>query len=515
MKRAAVRHRPIVQEVDDLWRSTLRSRIVGIAPLGGEVPARWLDPVVFVHEALGHRTWNLQEKILRSLTEPQAHVAIKACHNSSKTHSAAEAAVWFPLVEGGIVLTTAPVFRQVRRVMWSQIREFLFGSGLLSGAYGLTVPRPDLTKWDVANNVYAEGMTTDDASSWQGWKGKVLLIIDEAQGVGPAIFEALKGFAGGDVRILMIGNPLHLGGSFYDAFTTNRAEWDTYTISAWDTPNFVDLLPNGSSVADMDDEDLKDILRNLSPDELKFEPWPMLATRRWALGLVDNATDWETRVMGRFPTQASDALIPLSWLEDSARLPALMLDEDSEERDLIAGVDVGAGGEDESVVVVRRLNDVIDWASFHTDDDRGPVAMFLGRYRERLKDVRVDADGPGKFFADHMEDLGFPVRRLKSGSKPVGVTEADRERNRESYENLRTQMWYMTRAAFERREIRGITDPTMIAQLASVKAITSARGKLLAEPKPKMKKRGVKSPDRADAVIYAFATFPDRKLMVW
>src|SRR4030095_56712 len=71
--------------------------------------------------------------------------------------------------------------------------------------------------------------------------GFLLLVVDEAPGVDPAVFTAIEGIeAGGDVRVLVLGNPDVPSGPFYDIFTGAKSGWARHTIDAFTTPNFVD-----------------------------------------------------------------------------------------------------------------------------------------------------------------------------------------------------------------------------------------------------------------------------------
>jgi hypothetical protein len=98
-------------------------------------------------------------------------------------------------------------------------------------------PKPWKTRLDLGPNRYAIGLSTNEGVRFQGWHGKILIVIDEAPGVRPEIYEAIEGIrAGGDVRVLALGNPTVAGGPFYDAFTINRDGWSLFTISAFDTP---------------------------------------------------------------------------------------------------------------------------------------------------------------------------------------------------------------------------------------------------------------------------------------
>ena len=74
---------------------------------------RWLaevirDPVRFARILLGIDLWDTQVQILQAIAEHR-RVAVKACHASSKTFTAAIAALrWVTRYPDGVVITTAP-----------------------------------------------------------------------------------------------------------------------------------------------------------------------------------------------------------------------------------------------------------------------------------------------------------------------------------------------------------------------------------------------------------------------
>jgi hypothetical protein len=61
------------------------------------------------------------------------------------------------------------------------------------------------------------------------------------------------------------------------------------------------------------------------------------------------------------------------------------------------------------------------------------------------------------------------------------------------------------RERFEAGDIDIEDDEDLVAQLASIKYKTNSRGQVLIESKDEMKKRGLPSPDRGDALMLAFA----------
>jgi hypothetical protein len=203
---------------------------------------------------------------------------------------------------------------------------------------------------------------------------------------------------------------------------------------------------------------------------------------------------WQARVRGQFPTQSEDALISLAWLE-SARAPAV----DTGER-VVAGIDVAGPGKDETVVTVR-CGDVILEQGFWADaDPRGRVVHFLNKWRSRLEAVNVDAIGVGYNFGLHLRDLKFPVELIN-----VGGNSSKRER----FLNLKAESFWSLRERFQAGQVKGLDDELTLSQLALIRYKPNARGQIVIESKEGLHRRGVKSPDRADSVMLAFAVRQD------
>jgi hypothetical protein len=250
------------------------------------------DPNFFAREVLGHDHWQIPQQILAGLAKPHARVAVKACNAASKTFVAGDAVLWWT-VAGRITLTTSPTFRQVSRVMWPQIRSTYARSLYPLGGKMLT------TELQIAPDVFAMGLSTDDGVNLLGFHGQILIVIDEAPGVEATIFDAVRGIrAGGDVRILMLGNPDFEGGPYSDAFRSPG--WKTFTISAFDTPNLAGLKKR----SDEPWPETLEALLALADDELDTAPRPYLVTRRWVKEMYEECGTesplWESRVLGLF-----------------------------------------------------------------------------------------------------------------------------------------------------------------------------------------------------------------------
>ena len=88
--------------------------------------------------------------------------------------------------------------------------------------------------------------------------------------------------------------------------------------------------------------------------------------------------------------------------------------------------------------------------------------------------------------------MGWRINRVNNGAAP---------RYCQHYANLAAEMWFEGAKKIARREIILPEDDELRGQLLDRRSVAHAQGKLALESKSDMKKRGVRSPDRADAVL--------------
>ena len=187
--------------------------------------------------------------------------------------------------------------------------------------------------------------------------------------------------------------------------------------------------------------------------------------------------------------QSEDALLSLTWLEQAK----LRTEGDGE---LSAGIDVAGPGEDETVLCIRRGPKIVLLETWANRDPRGDLVAALRPYKTQLKQVNVDSVGIGYYLAQHLKDQRLPAREINVG---------EAARDSEKYSNLKAELYWGFRMRAQSGDLVGLTDERTIAQLAGIRYSHNSRGQIVIESKDDARRRGVKSPDRAEAVMLAFA----------
>lgn len=432
------------------------------------------DPVAWVKGRMGGFAWSKQREIMESVRDHK-RTAVHSAHDLGKSHIAAQIGAWWidshPVGEA-FVASTAPTYTQVHSILWEEIRK-AHRRGSLPGRVTLS----DVWKIGDEEVGYGRKPADTDAHGFQGIHRRyVLAIIDEACGVPEQLYNAVEAITtNADCRILAIGNP--------DAPDTKFAQvcdplsgWNVIHLDGLESPNFTD-------------EYVPDWLRGLLLDP----EWVEDKKRAWG----EDSAIYRSKVRGLFTTDATSGVVPSSWI---ARCRLVPDDVSGESAPNELGVDPAAGG-DESVIAHRK----------------GAVARILARGRERdtmafadqveqailqtgATRVKVDAIGVGKGVADRLRQ-----RRGVHGAQVIEVNVGRPAANPKRFARLRDELWW--EVARELSETGGwildIPDDAA-AQLAAPRWTDDASGRIVVESKDALLKRGIASPDCADALILAF-----------
>jgi phage terminase large subunit len=121
------------------------------------------------------------------------------------------------------------------------------------------------------------------------------------------------------------------------------------------------------------------------------------------------------------------------------------------------------------------------------------VSAFL---KHRPTSIKVDVVGIGAGVVDRLREMGYPV---------VGIESAARARDAHKFTNLKAEIWDGFAQLMRQGLVALPPDDVLAGQLAAIKYKYASSGQLQIESKDDLKKRVGYSPDRADALVYAFA----------
>jgi len=461
------------------------------------------DPVGFVEQGLGESLWSRQREILEAVRDNK-RVVVPACHAPGKTHLAARAVAWWISCHPpgtAQVVTTATTFRQVRNLLWVQIRRLHAKHNLP----GVTAQ----VEWKIGSEICGYGFSAPawDETAVQGVHAPhLLIVVDEAGGISNKLGQSLEALmTGGHTRLLVIGNPpVDIEDSWFERACSSPL-YVNIPISAYDTPNFTG--------------EPTDICGSCPPEVEKHYVGTHLVDKEW----VDEVTQEFggdspfaiARVHAKFPRAAPNKVIPMSWCESAQENDTPVFGDQ-----LRLGVDVAADGGDELVIAradgyrVKLVHHSSGMANASAVDVAGKVLeaiqeaelIALGRSHKHRVTVKVDGIGVGWGVVGLLQQWGKEGRH-HSAIINVNVSRSARS---QKFKNQRAEMWWNTRQLLmpdpqndNQQQVRLDVDRRTIAQLSSPLYSADSSGRIVIESKREIKRRSGTSPDRAEAVLLA------------
>ena len=140
--------------------------------------------------------------------------------------------------------------------------------------------------------------------------------------------------------------------------------------------------------------------------------------------------------------------------------------------------------------------ELIAWRERDTTASVGRFIIEFRRHHLRAGQIWGDAGGMGTPMCDMLADAGWSINRFDFGGKAG---------NSQIYYNKGCEIWMRLSRMVEKGEIVLINDPTLIGQLTTRRIFYDLKGRVRLESKDDLRARGIKSPDRADAVAGCFA----------
>lgn len=455
------------------------------ATLVNLIDVYWDNPVAFAEDMLDFYPDEEQATIMMDIAH-KSKVSVRSGQGVGKTALEAVLVIWFLCCRPNPrVVATAPTRQQLYDVLWSEIAKWLISSKverLLRWTKTKVYMIGNEERW------FATAKTATRPENMQGFhEDYMLFIVDEASGVADPIMEAILGtLTGQENKLLMCSNPTRLSGTFYDSHHKDREFYKAHKISSRTSKR-----TNKDNIAMLESKYGKD------SDVVRV------------------------RVDGEFPKAEADAFIKLEAVELAIGVPVEPIGDI-----LHIGVDVARFGDDETVIAPRIGGKCFELKAYQKQDTMATVGWVLDTVRGMKKDgyqfnkamIKVDDGGLGGGVTDRLNEI---VKEQKLPYIIVPVNNQGKS-NDEHYDNLGTEVWAALRDFLEENcsgFIQGQdpiivlpNDEKLISQLSTRKYRMTSRGKIALESKDDMKKRGLQSPDRADAVTLAFYE-PDMRIL--
>lgn len=459
-------------------------------------------PVEYCREQLAVELTPAQEAIARLVVQPPYKVLVRAGHNVGKSFLAACLVNWwFDSFDPGVCLTTAPTDRQVKDILWKEVRTRRLDPK--ADVPKDVFPGPKACRLETSSEHFAHGFTARDGDRFQGQHSvAVFIVFDEAEGVAPIFWEAAEAMLGGkNFAFLAVYNPTSQSGPTADAERSGR--YHLVTMSAIDHPNIAAELegkePPFPSAIRLGR--LREMLEQWSsPAPSVDTPGAIvLGDRCYLPGPVARA-----RLLGIRPTAGFNAVWP-EWVFDQAAQRVL-----PNTGTLQIGCDVARFGDDFTAIHIRRggvslyHESANGWSVTTTVDRLKELAFEHGKLcgiTPQSIPIAIDDVGVGGGVVDAL---------CKDGWNAIGVNVTRRAPDPDEYPNLRSALWFGLADEAARGTVSFARLPQVVLadlrkELTAATYTLDVSARRQVESKDQLKTRIKRSPDNADATLLAYA----------
>lgn len=435
---------------------------------------RWRDggPAKFAEEALGAEPDEWQWEASRLLVAKR-RLSIRSGHGVGKSTFLAWCILWFCICYFPCkVPATAPTGHQLDDVLWAELAKWhrilkerlpALGSEFEWSAGSFKLKSNPSESFAVARTSRPE-----KPEALQGFHSEnILFLIDEASGVSDNVFEVAEGALSTEgAFVVMAANPTRQSGYFFDSHHKMRAQWAALHV-------------NGETCKRVSRQYVESMAKKYGRQ----------------------SSIYKVRVQGEF-APAADGVISLELCEaakirDVARNTAAPI---------IWGVDVARFGDDSTALAKRQgnhqLEKVREWYGKDTMQTVGLIKAEWDRTPRELRpaSINVDVIGLGSGVVDRLKELRLPVYGVNV-AESAAVNAGDVQ-----YSRLRDELWFKGREWLEAMDCHLMDDEDLIGELTTPRYSILSNGLIKVESKDELKKRGVKSPNLADAWLNTFAS---------
>jgi hypothetical protein len=321
--------------------------------------------------------------------------------------------------------------------------------------------RCDLVPWSDENPAAAAGLHN---------KGKrLILVFDEGSEIPLIIFEVGEGVTldeHTEMIWVVAGNPTKNKGPFYDSvFGRKRHRWKTFVI-----------------------------------DSREVEGTNKEKLNQWAQDYGEDSDFFRVRARGLPPVAESAQFIDQDLINAAQKRRVITLPDEP----LVAGVDFAWGGADDNVI---RFRCGLDASSIKPIKIKGEFTRDPAVLTGKLADILSQSYNGRKLAMLFLDSAGIaaPVEsRLRQlGHRNIVTVNFGAHSPDERCAYMRDYMWQKLKEWLRDGAID--SDPGLAADLAGPCLVSDKQQRVKLEDKELMKKRGLDSPDDADALALTFA----------
>jgi len=407
-------------------------------------------------------------------------ISIMSGKGTGKDAFLAWAILWFMLHKMAKIPVSGPSYDQVRDILWGEISKWTTrrgeeGKHCFFFANDIAI-KADKVYWkseeenEEGKSTFARIRTAPlnaskeiQAKTLDGWhEDYLLIVVDEASAVPDSVFKAFDSTLTRPVNLVILAfNPSRNSGYAYDThFGKTRHHW---VLFQWD-----------SRLSSL-----------VSQEQIK------LYEEKYGR----DSPEFQINVCGLPPVDDEKAVIPYSRCEAALNRDIAVRDDDP----IFLGVDPARLGEDRTGWIVRHGPVVLDMGEFcHTD-----AVACAQKVMEKMAEFEPDATyieitGVGGPIYD------FLIRNVPGKVFPVDVATAAVENRK--YGLLRDELWMKLARRFKNGLISLPSEHPLVRKLMNELSCVrikddDRKGRIKIENKKDLRKRGIPSPNIADALM--------------
>lgn len=537
--------RGVMYEMEDRERAFVLAEVLRET---GSAYGLWADdPVGFVEDVLGESVWSRQAEILSSPMTYKRTI-VPAGVGLGKTHVVARCMAHFIVtypIGTRLSVSIAPRFRQVKFGLWPHLRKLVSRAGLPGECDQVQwkVPDPYGVEFIAA---YGFSSADNDESAMQGihMSNGIMLVVDEAGGISRITGGGTNNLlTNAPDRLIAVGNPP----------TDDPGSWFETESEDGESPDKPDTVTIRMPVTENPriTGEYSPQCRDCPPSLPAHPVSKHLPNQEWVDNTIRTYGGEDhpyviAKVFAQFPKDVGRGLIPTSWVEGAVAKPdpeglkfirLRDLNLPTENDDFVVerrawvrlGVDVAAAGGDE-LVVARAIGDLVHIRHASSGAKNADALDVAERILEEILEaeilanalrsqnpvrVKIDVVGIGWGVYSYLQRWSKLGRHnaqivkvdVREGLHPDRRRYAD-DANMRPYMK-RDEMWVAGRGLLApdpgtgEGRLRLKIDTKTVAQLCTPRHAENSSGYTVIESKEAMKKRGIDSPDRAEALLAA------------